>query len=172
MSDPRLRPSVGRVAHGQRRVAAALRVRPAGALLPPLVQYILAGAFVLAAIIFFGTFARTPADWWRAIPGWTLLGLAAVLVMSTLAVDQLAGATVFFGLGSPHPRLSARPRQPLVGAHPRRLSARAGAGHRRERGSPASTCWRCSLFGGLGAVFFLLFLLHRRQWWAVILAAC
>ncbi|MCB0148980.1 MAG: hypothetical protein KDE01_15170, partial [Caldilineaceae bacterium] len=88
MSDPRLR-SVG---WGVLLMGSGvlLLLFEFGLLAPysPLVQYILAGAFVLAAIIFFGTFARTPADWWRVIPGWTLLGLAAVLVMSTLAVDQ------------------------------------------------------------------------------------
>ena len=65
----------------------------------PLLQYILAGLFVFAAVLFFGAFARTPAEWWRVIPGWTLLALAVVLVLSTLAVDQRwLGATVFGGL--------------------------------------------------------------------------
>ena len=62
MSDPRLR-SVG---WGVLLMGSGvlLLLFEFGLLAPysPLVQYILAGAFVLAAIIFFGTFARTPAD--------------------------------------------------------------------------------------------------------------
>lgn len=136
----------------------------------PLVQFILSGAFVLAAVIFFGTFARTPADWWRVIPGWTLLGLAVVLVLSTLAVDQRwLGATVFFGLAAAFTHVYLLDRGS-------RWWALIPGGFLLVLGLVIGvSAWVSSinvlallLFGGLGAVFFLLFLLHPRQWWTVI----
>lgn len=136
----------------------------------PLLQYILAGLFVFAAILFFGAFARTPAEWWRVIPGWTLLALAGVLVLSTLMVDQRwLGATIFVGLA-------------LAFAHIY-LTDRAGRWWALIPGGflcvlgvvIGVSAWDIPveglallLFGGLGGVFFLLFLLHRRQWWAVL----
>ncbi|MCO5211188.1 MAG: hypothetical protein M9936_15955 [Caldilinea sp.] len=170
MSDPRLR-SVG---WGVLLMGSGvlLLLFEFGLLAPysPLVQYILAGAFVLAAIIFFGTFARTPADWWRVIPGWTLLGLAAVLVMSTLAVDQRwLGATVFFGLALAFTHVYLLDRGSrwwalIPGGFLLVLGLVIGV----SAWIPSIGTLALLLFGGLGAVFFLLFLLHRRQWWAVI----
>ena len=55
----------------------------------PLLQYILAGLFVFAAILFFGAFARTPAEWWRVIPGWTLLGVVGVGGLQAMAKNGL-----------------------------------------------------------------------------------
>ena len=170
MSDPRLRSivwAISLIASG-----ALLLLFEFSLLAPysPLVEFILAGAFVAAAIIFFGTFARTPADWWRVIPGWTLLGLAGVLVLSTLAVDQRwLGATVFFGLALAFTHVYLLDRGS-------RWWALIPGGFLLVLGLVIGvSAWIASmdrlallLFGGLGAVFFLLFLLHRRQWWAVI----
>lgn len=136
----------------------------------PLLQYILAGLFVFGAILFFGAFARSPAEWWRVIPGWTLLALASVLVLSTSAVDQRwLGAAIFAGLALAfiHVYLTERAGRwwaLIPGGFLGVLGAVIGV-----------SVWDIPveglallLFGGLGGVFFLLFLLHRRQWWAVL----
>jgi hypothetical protein len=170
MSDPRLRSILWSIVLTSSGVM--LLLFEFGFLTPytPLLQYILAGLFVFAAILFFGAFARTPAEWWRVIPGWTLLALAGVLVLSTLAVDQRwLGATVFGGLA-------------LAFAHVY-LTDRSGRWWALIPGGfllvlgvvMGVSAWGVALeglalllFGGLGGVFFLLFLLHRRQWWAVL----
>lgn len=136
----------------------------------PLLQYVLAGLFVFAAILFFGAFARTPAEWWRVIPGWTLLALAAILLLSTLAVDQRwLGAAVFGGLALAFAHVYVTDR---IG----RWWALIPGGFLLVLGLVIGlSVWieqiewlALLLFGGLSAVFFLLFLLHRRQWWAVL----
>ncbi len=136
----------------------------------PLLHYVLAGLFVFAAILFFGGFARTPAEWWRVIPGWTLLALAVILLLSTLAVDQRwLGATVFGGLALAFAHVYLTDR---VG----RWWALIPGGFLLVLGLVIGlSVWidriewlALLLFGGLSLVFFLLFLLHRRQWWAVL----
>ena len=136
----------------------------------PLLQYILAGLCVFGAILFFGAFARTPADWWRVIPGWTLLALTVILVLSTLAVDQRwLGATVFGGLALAFTHVYLTNRN-------ERWWALIPGGFLFVLGLVIGlSAWIMQiewmallLFGGLGVVFFLLFLLHRRQWWAVL----
>jgi hypothetical protein len=136
----------------------------------PLLQYILAGLFVFGAILFFGAFARTPTEWWRVIPGWTLLALAGVLVLSTLAVDQRwLGATVFAGLALAFTHIYLTDRAGrwwalIPGGFLCVLGVVIGVS---AWGIPVEGL-ALLLFGGLGSVFFLLFLLHRRQWWAVL----
>jgi len=136
----------------------------------PLLQYVLAGLFVFAAILFFGAFARSPAEWWRVIPGWTLLALAVILLLGTLAVDQRwLGATVFGGLALAFAHVYVTDR---IG----RWWALIPGGFLLVIGLVIGlSVWieqiewlALLLFGGLGAVFFLIFLLHRRHWWAVL----
>lgn len=170
MSDPRLRAifwSIVLMSSG-----VLLLLFEFGFLTPytPLLQYILAGLFVFGAVLFFGAFARTPAEWWRVIPGWTLLALAGVLVLSTLAVDQRwLGATVFGGLALAfaHVYLSDRGGRwwALI---PSGFLAVLGAVMGVSAWGIPMEALALLLFGGLGGVFFLLFLLHRRQWWAVL----
>lgn len=136
----------------------------------PQLQYILAGLLGFGAIFFFGGFARNPAEWWRVLPGWTFLALAVLLLLSTVGVDKpWLGATVFGGLalGFLHIYLTDRNG---------RWWALLTAGFLLVFGVTIGlstwfnqTEWMALvLFGGSGAVFFLLFLLHRRQWWAVL----
>lgn len=136
----------------------------------PLLQYGLAGLFVFVAILFFGAFARTPAEWWRVIPGWTLSALAVILLLSTLAVDQRwLGATVFVGLAIAFAHV-------YVTDHIGRWWALIPGGFLLVLSLVIGlSVWieqiewlALLLFGGLSSVFFLLFLLHRRQWWAVL----
>jgi len=170
MSDPRLRPilwSVVLISSGM-----MLLFFEFGYLTPytPLLQYALSGLFVFAAILVFGAYARASAEWWRVIPGWTLLALALVLVLSTLAVDQRwLGATVFGGLALAFTHVYLTDRNSrwwalIPGGFLFVLGLVIGVS---AWGVPIEGL-ALLLFGGLGAVFFLLFLLHRRQWWAVL----
>lgn len=136
----------------------------------PLLQYILAGLCVFGAILFFGAFARAPAEWWRLIPGWTLLALALIFLLITFAVDQRwLGATVFGGLALAFTHVYLTNRN-------ERWWALIPGGFLLVLGAVIGlSAWvtriewlALLLFGGLGLVFFLLFLLHRRQWWAVL----
>jgi hypothetical protein len=76
----------------------------------PTAQYILAGALAVLGIGFFGAFLRRRAKWWRLIPGWLLLTLAAMVLVSTLSLADVSpdeipliqgpiiAATLFWGL--------------------------------------------------------------------------
>lgn len=59
----------------------------------PTAQYILAGVLGILGIGFFGAFLGRREKWWRLIPGWLLLTLAAMVLMSTRAAiaDETAG---------------------------------------------------------------------------------
>ena len=65
------------------------------------VQYGAGVALALAAAGFFGGYMAKPANWWRLIPGWTLLALAgmAFLSMSPAIPPRLIAAVLFLGLG-------------------------------------------------------------------------
>ena len=51
----------------------------------PLVQYIVGGLFGAAGISFFAGYLPMRQNWWRLIPGWTLLALACMVILSTFA---------------------------------------------------------------------------------------
>jgi hypothetical protein len=170
MSDPRLRTILWSIVLTSSGVMLLLFEFGFLTSYTPLLQYILAGLFVFAAILFFGAFARAAAEWWRVIPGWTLLTLAGVLVLSTLAVNQRwLGATVFGGLALAFMHVYLTDRNA-------RWWALIPGGFLLVLGLVIGvSVWGVAieglallLFGGLGGVFFLLFLLHRRQWWAVL----
>lgn len=170
MSDPRLRALLWSLVLMSSGVL--LLLFEFGFLTPytPLLQYSLAALFAFAAILFFGAFARMPAEWWRVIPGWMLLALASLLVLSTLAVDQRwLGATIFVGLALAFTHIYLTDRTGrwwalIPGGFLCVLGVVMGVS---AWGVPLEGL-ALLLFGGLGGVFFLLFLLHRRQWWAVL----
>jgi hypothetical protein len=66
----------------------------------PLAQFVVAGCFAAAGVGFFGSFLSNRAIWWRLIPGWTLLSVAAMVILSTVpAVSPLLiPAVLFVGL--------------------------------------------------------------------------
>lgn len=66
----------------------------------PLAQYIVAGGFAAAGVGFFGSYLSNRSIWWRLIPGWTLLAVAAMVLLSTLPGlnPLLIPATLFLGL--------------------------------------------------------------------------
>lgn len=63
----------------------------------PLAQYVVAGAFALVGVGFFGSYLADRRMWWRLIPGWTLLSVAGMVWLSTLpAVSPLLIPVVLF----------------------------------------------------------------------------
>ncbi|MEX1019927.1 MAG: hypothetical protein WDZ49_09730 [Litorilinea sp.] len=70
----------------------------------PTAQYILAAVLGAIGIGFFGAFLGRRDKWWRLIPGWLLLTLAAMVLLSTrtLPADapdgRLIAAVLFWGL--------------------------------------------------------------------------
>jgi hypothetical protein len=139
----------------------------------PWPQLLLGAACGVAAAVFFVAYARRRAEWWRLLPAWTLTSLATMAVTSTLpGVDRsLIAAQVFGGLALAfgHIYLLARDEHwwaILPGGFMLVLAAVVGASSWLQ----TTELLAGLLFGGLGLVFFLLYLLDRkrRQWWALI----
>ena len=139
----------------------------------PFVQYVLAGICALAAFVFFASFARSRAEWWRLIPAWTLAALAGMILVSVLpGFDQRIVAALLFGglaLAFGHIYMLDRSERwwaIIPGGFMLVLGIVIGLSSRVEQIEWLALV----LFVGMGAVFFLLYLLdsHRRQWWALI----
>lgn len=139
----------------------------------PWPQAVLAGAFAVAAAVFFVGYARNHLEWWRLLPGWTLTSLAAMVLSATFAkVDRaLIAALLFAGLalafGSIY--LAARTERwwaILPGGFMLVLAVVVAA----STWVATTEMLAALLFAGLGMVFFLLYFLDqkRRQWWALI----
>ena len=139
----------------------------------PWPQAILAGGCGLAALALFIAFTRHRQEWWRLLPAWTLVALAVMVVTGLLAgfgralvaAQLLAGLALAFGnvyLLAPQERWWAI----LPGGFMLVLAGVVGASH----WTVAVELLAALLFGGLGLIFFLLYLLDqkRRQWWALI----
>ena len=102
----------------------------------PYVQYGAAGLLGLLALLFVGGYLSARDNWWRLIPGWTLIALAAMVYLTTLsALDQriTAGGTVRRPGDGVRPHLSAGPGRALVGDHSGRVHADAGRDDRAEQ---------------------------------------
>lgn len=139
----------------------------------PWPQAILAGGCAVAAAGFFIAFARHRQEWWQLLPAWTLTALASMALTGVFAnIDQaLIAAQVFGGLALAFGNIYLLARQErwwaiLPGGFMLVLAVVVGA-------SPwiaTVEVLAALLFGGLGLVFFLLYLLDqkRRQWWALI----
>jgi uncharacterized membrane protein YfcA len=139
----------------------------------PWPQAVLAGCCALAAAGFFIAFARRRQEWWRLLPAWTLAALAGMVLSSLLAgVDRsLIAAQVFGGLALAFGNIYLLARRErwwaiLPGGFMLVLAVVVGA----SRWIADLQLLAALLFGGLGLVFFLLYLLDggRRQWWALI----
>ncbi len=142
----------------------------------PLAQYILGGLTFAGGLGFFASFTVAPTNWWRLIPGWTLVALALMIVATTLPAitPQLTAALLFIGLASAFAHIYLLRRRDnwwaiipsgfmLVLAVVIVLS---GTIARLET-------LGALLFFGLGLVFLALYALTGRdtQWWALIPAA-
>lgn len=139
----------------------------------PWPQAVLAGGCAAAAAWFFIGFARHRQEWWRLLPAWTLTALASMVLSAALlqpdrtwiAAQVFGGLALAFGniyLTARHERWWAI----LPGGFMLVLAVVVGA----SRTITAFEQLAALLFGGLGLVFFLLYLLdgRRRQWWALI----
>ena len=139
----------------------------------PWPQAVLAGGCAVAAAFFFIGFARHRAEWWRLLPAWTLAALASMVLTGALAQwdRALIAAQVFGGLALAFGSIYLLARQErwwaiLPGGFMLVLAVVVGA----SRWITAVELLAALLFGGLGLVFCLLYLLdgRRRQWWALI----
>lgn len=142
----------------------------------PAAQY-LGGALILVASMgsFLGYAAsrRSPQpEWWRLIPSWILLALAAILVLSTVpGLDPRFNAALLFG------GLAAAFIHIFLLKTDEFWWAIIPGGFMLVLGiviALSSTINRIEtlgalLFSGMGLVFFALYLLgDRRQWWALM----
>lgn len=139
----------------------------------PLFQYVAAGILGAGALGFGGAYLSTPTHWWRLIPAWTLLSLASmVLLTASPGVNQrLVGGVLFLGLALAFAHIYLLDRQErwwaiIPGGFMLVLGGVIALSSRTERAETLGAL----LFGGMGLVFFLLYLLdgRRRQWWALI----
>lgn len=139
----------------------------------PTAQYVVAivlgvigGGFLLAVL-------RRPDQWWQLLPGWTLLALAGMLVLTTRpdVPRAFVAATLFVGLGLAFANVYLTMRGEhwwaiIPGGFMFVIAAVIGLSTRVSNLETLGTL----LFMGMGVVFFLVYLLagKRRHWWALI----
>ncbi len=142
----------------------------------PLAQYILAGALVLGAVGFFVGFVAARENWWRLIPGWTLLALAVMTVLSVFpAVNRaLIPSILFVGLAIAFGHIYLLNRGVNWWAIiPGGFFLVLGVVVALSAYLTSLTLLGSLLFVGVGLVFFALYFLgdRSRQWWALIPAS-
>ena len=139
----------------------------------PYVQYAAAALLGLLALLFIGGYLSARDNWWRLIPGWTLIALAAMVYLTTLpALDQRITAGVLFvgqAIAFVHIYLLDRADRwwaIIPGGFMLMLGGTIALSSITEAPAVLGTF----LFIGLGAVFFLLYLLGQRWqlWWALV----
>ena len=154
----------------------------------PYVQYFTSALLGVLALGFIGSYVTariSPAarrrdgasggveHWWRLIPGWTLIALAVMVYLTTLpALDQRVTAGVLFvgqAIAFAHIYLLDRAGRwwaIIPGGFMLMLGGTIALSSLNEDPKVLGT----ALFIGLGAVFFLLYLLGQRRqlWWALI----
>ena len=154
----------------------------------PYVQYVASALLGLLALGFIGSYVTarfSPAarrgagtsggldHWWRLIPAWTLFALAVMVFLTTLpALDQRVTAGVLFvgqAIAFAHIYLLDRAGRwwaIIPGGFMLMLGGTIALSSLNEDPEVLGT----ALFIGLGAVFFLLYLLGQRRqlWWALI----
>ncbi len=139
----------------------------------PYVQYGAAALLGLFALLFVGGYLSARENWWRLIPGWTLIALAAMVYLTTLpALDQRFTAGVLFlgqAIAFAHIYLLDRAERwwaIIPGGFMLMLGGTIALSSLTENPAILGTF----LFIGLGAVFFLLYLLGQRWqlWWALV----
>lgn len=171
MNDPRLRLGAGAAVLFVAGVLLLLDNFGVLAAYRPVAQIILAALSAAGALALFATFARSRTDWWRLIPAWTLVALAAVILLNAWGTVEpgILAAVLFVGLalGFAHVYLLDRRERwwaVIPGGFMLVLGLVLGLSSRIERTETLAAL----LFGGLGLVFFILYLVdRRRQWWAL-----
>lgn len=139
----------------------------------PLAQWITAGALAVGSVGFFLSVARTPVAWWRLIPAWTLLALAAMVMLSTMegVGGPLVAAVLFWGLGLAFGHIYLRGRAENWWAiMPGGFLTVLGAVIALSGWVQSLELLGAVLFGGLGIVFLLLTFVggKLRHWWALV----
>lgn len=137
----------------------------------PQFRYLLAGALALASVGFFAAFLATRQHWWRLAPAWSLLALAGMVALSATvsAPPVVLGGMLFGGLAVAFAHIYLLNRAERWWAIlPSGFMAVLGVVAALSERAPPAVLGGL-LFGGVGAVFALLYLLgdQRRQWWAL-----
>ncbi|MEZ4865626.1 MAG: hypothetical protein R3C14_30220 [Caldilineaceae bacterium] len=139
----------------------------------PWPQYILALIFMVVGVSFFFLFVRARQEWWRLIPAWTMLALAGMIWLSTLAAPpmSLIAALLFWGMALGFTNIYLLQRA-------QHWWAIIPGGFMLVLGIVIALSSRITdlellgglLFAGMGGVFYLLYSLsgQPRQWWALI----
>jgi drug/metabolite transporter (DMT)-like permease len=139
---------------------------------PPVARYGLAAAMALGGLGFFAAFLASRHNWWRLIPGWTLLALAGMVYIGTLAnaSPTLTAALLFLGLALAFGHVYLLRRDEHWWAIiPGGFMLVLGLVIVLSDILPLQMLGAL-LFAGMGLVFCLLYLLgdRRRQWWTLI----
>jgi hypothetical protein len=139
----------------------------------PTAQYVVAGVLAVAGFSSLISYFWRREQWWRLMPGWTLLALAAMVVISLddgMPRPYIA-ATLFVGLALAFANLYVVNRAEhwwaiIPGGF---MLVLAGVIALTERVTRLETLGAV-LFVGMGVVFVLVYLLagRRRHWWALI----
>ena len=139
----------------------------------PGAQYVLAVIVALAGGGFFVAYFSDNPNWWRIIPGWTLLALAGMIFASTAPrLDQrITAALLFIGLALAFAHIFLLDRAThwwaiIPSGFMAVLAVVIAANVFIQRAATLDTM----LFVGMGLVFFILYALteKRHQWWALI----
>ena len=139
----------------------------------PLAQYIVGGLLGAAAISFFIGYLYRRQNWWRLIPGWTLLALAAMVILSTVSfIDPiLIASLLFLGLALAFTNVYLVRRVEhwwalIPGGFMLVLGAVIALTVAVERMETLGAL----LFAGMGLVFVFVYVLggNQHRWWALI----
>jgi hypothetical protein len=142
----------------------------------PWPQYLFIVLLALAGISFFVGYVRATEQWWRLIPGWTMLALALMLFLSTLPTPpvRLIAALLFWGMALAFGQIYWRQRSHHWWAIiPGGFMLVLGVTIVLSGFITDIELLGALLFVGMGGVFYLLYALSARprQWWALIPAS-
>jgi hypothetical protein len=138
----------------------------------PVAQYVIAGALALGSIGFFA-WALSSRSWQRIIPAWTLLAVAIMVLlgMGDAPNTRLVAATLLWGLAAAfaHIYLLLR-RENWWAVIPSGFMLVLGIVVALSGVVQSLEMLASILFGGIGLVFFALYLVtgEGRHWWALL----
>ena len=139
----------------------------------PTAQYVVAAVLAAMGGGFLASYVWRRGEWWRLMPGWTLLALATMMLLSVQAdlPRPIIAAVLFVGLAVAFVHIYLVRRAEhwwaiIPGGFMLVLAVVIGLSVRVERLETLGA----ALFVGMGLVFFALYLLAgtRRHWWALI----
>jgi hypothetical protein len=139
----------------------------------PTAQYVVAGLLALGGFSALVSYYWRRDLWWRLMPGWTLLALAAMVLLSVndSVPRPYIGATLFIGLALAFANIYIVNRDEqwwaiIPGGFMLVLAIVIGLTVKINRLETLGAI----LFVGMGLVFALVYLLagRRRHWWALI----